>query len=160
MPMTASPLPYSRPSSRLAAMPEASSVGWLGCKRVDSRCCRPMVLRKAVTTRHFLATRIRSWTRMILQTAADISGVMPGAAAASAAASASSLRSQLRKSPTVRWRSGANASASWLSMIKRVTSSFSYGTSTSLRNVANGSADRVICAATLSSALAAATPAR
>jgi hypothetical protein len=35
--MTASPLPYIRPSNRLAAMPLASSVGWFGCSRVDRR---------------------------------------------------------------------------------------------------------------------------
>ena len=40
---------------------------------------RPIVLRKRVTTRHLRATRIRSWLRISLQTAAAISGVMPGA---------------------------------------------------------------------------------
>ena len=125
MPITASPLPYNKPSSMLAAMPVASSVGWLGCSRVAMRPGRPMVLRKAVTTRHFLATRIRSWLRMVLLTAAAISGVMPGASTVSAALSAASLSSQLRKSPTVKCRTGAKAAASCVSMIKRVTSSSS-----------------------------------
>jgi len=60
MPTTASPAPYRRPSSMAAAMPWGSSVGWFGCSRTLSRPGNPMVLRKAVTTRHFLATRIRS----------------------------------------------------------------------------------------------------
>ena len=34
-----------------------------------------------MTTRHLLATAIRSWLRMIFDTAAAISGVMPGASA-------------------------------------------------------------------------------
>ena len=109
----------------LAAIPVASSVGWLGCRRVAMRPGRPMVLRKAVTTRHFLATRIKSWLRMILLTAAAISGVMPGATAASVALSAASLKSQLRKSPTVKCRSGAKAATSCVSTISRVISSSS-----------------------------------
>lgn len=123
MPITASPAPYSSPSIIDAAMPRRSSVGWLGCSRTDSRPGRPMVLRKRVTTRHLRATAIRSWLRMSLLTAAAISGVMPGAAAASAALSVAWSSSQLRKSPTVRWAMGANAAASWVSMMSRVTSS-------------------------------------
>ncbi len=38
-----------------------------------------MVLRKRVVTSHFLATRMRSWLRINLQTAAAISGVTPRA---------------------------------------------------------------------------------
>ena len=60
-------------------MPLGSSVGWFGCRRTASRPGRPMVLRKRVTTRHLRATRIRSWLRISLLTAAAISGVMPGA---------------------------------------------------------------------------------
>ncbi len=85
MPITASPLPYSRPSSRLAAMPAASSVGWFGCSRVASRPGSPIVERKRVATRTLRATAIRSWLRISLLTAATISGVRPGASAASAA---------------------------------------------------------------------------
>ncbi len=107
----------------LAAMPAPSSVGWFGCSRVDMRPARPMLLRKRVTTRTFCATRIRSCTRMIFDTAATISGVSPSARAFSDDSSASSPSSQLRKSPTVRWLIGAKAAASWLSMISRVTSS-------------------------------------
>ena len=85
----------------------------------------PMVLRNAVTTRHLRATSIRSWLRMTLLTAATISGVSPGASAASTSGVAASLSSQLRKSPTVRWATGAKATASCVSMMRRVTSSAS-----------------------------------
>ncbi len=112
MPITASPLPYSRPSSTLAAMPAASSVGWLGCRRVDSRPRRPSVLRKAVVTRTLAATSTRSCTRISLDTAATISGVSPGASAARLASVAASPSSQSRKSPTVRCATGAKAAAS------------------------------------------------
>ena len=49
-----------------------------------------MVLRKRVTTEHFAAITIRSCKRLILLTAAAISGVTPGASAASAGVVASS----------------------------------------------------------------------
>lgn len=62
---------------------------------------------------------------MILDTAATISGVSPGASAARVEPSACSDSNQLRKSPTVRCATGAKASASWLSRINRVTSSLS-----------------------------------
>ncbi|MNE60052.1 hypothetical protein D3C80_1551760 [compost metagenome] len=109
----------------LAAMPAGSSVGWLGCRRVDRRPRRPMVPRKRVTTRIFCATSTRSCTRMIFDTAAAISGVRPGARARRPASSACSLSSQSRRPPTVRWLTGAKAARSWLSMISRVTSSSS-----------------------------------
>ena len=54
---------------------------------------------------------------------------------------------------------GAKAAASCVSMISRVTSSASYGTTASFRKVASGSAASAICAATRSCALSAATPA-
>ncbi len=95
---------------------------------------------------------------MIFDTAATISGVRPGARAASAAPSASSPSSQLRKSPTVKWLTGAKAAASWLSMISRVTSSLSYAITASLRNCLSGTSARHICAATRSASLPAATP--
>ena len=44
----------------LAAMPRASSVGWFGCSRTDSRPGSPTVLRNLVTTEHFAAMTIRS----------------------------------------------------------------------------------------------------
>ena len=50
--------------------------GWLGCSREPSRPGRPRVLRNAVVTRQRLATLIRSWLRISLETAAAISGVM------------------------------------------------------------------------------------
>ena len=81
MPITASPAPSSRPSRMLAAMPRASSVGWLGCSRTERRPGRPMVERKRVTTAHFAAITARSCSRLIFATAAAISGVMPGASA-------------------------------------------------------------------------------
>ena len=109
----------------LAAMPRVSSVGWFGCSRTDSRPGRPTVLRKAVTTEHFAAITIRSCRRLILLTAATISGVRPGASAVSAGVVASSERSQSRRPPTVRCATGANASRSWVSMMSRVTSSLS-----------------------------------
>ena len=71
----------------LAAMPLRSSVGWLGWRRVDRQPAKPMVLRKRVTTRHLAATTTRSWMRMILDTAATISGIKPGASRVSVAAS-------------------------------------------------------------------------
>ena len=122
-PITASPAPNSRPSITAAATPRGSSVGWFGCSRIDSRPGRPMVLRKRVATGHFAATCIRSATRMILLTAATISGVRPGASAVTASGAAAS--SQSRKAPTVRLRTGAKAVASWRSMIRRVISSAS-----------------------------------
>ncbi|SST08993.1 Uncharacterised protein [Acinetobacter baumannii] len=78
-----------------------------------------------MTTRIFCATRTRSWTRMIFDTAAAISGVRPGARARRLASSAASPSSQSRKPPTVRWDTGAKASRWWVSMIRRVTSSSS-----------------------------------
>ncbi len=125
MPITASPLPYISPSRTLAAMPRGSSTGWLGCRRVERRPGRPMVLRKRVTTRVLAATAIRSCSRMIFDTAATNSGVRPGASAVRAAASAASDSSQSRKPPTVRWATGAKAAPSWPSTISRVTSSAS-----------------------------------
>ena len=77
MPITASPQPYSRPSRIDAPMPTGSSVGWFGCRRIESRPGRPIVLRNRVTTRHLLAARMRSWLRISLLTAATISGVRP-----------------------------------------------------------------------------------
>jgi hypothetical protein len=66
---------------------------------------------------------VRSCRRQIFETAATISGVRPGASAASTSLLAASDSNQLRKSPTVRWDTGAKASAWWVSMIKRVTAS-------------------------------------
>ncbi len=109
----------------LARMPAALSVGWLGCRRTASEPGRPRVLRKRVTTWQRLAASTRSWLRMILLVAATISGVRPGATAASDRGVAASDSSQSRRPPTVRWRTGANAAASWPSMISRVTSSLS-----------------------------------
>ena len=106
-------------------MPLASSKGWLGCSRVLIRPFRPMVLRKAVTTSHFRAARIRSWLRISFDTAAAISGVMPGASLRRTSGVAASDSSQSRKAPTVSEATGANALASWLSMTRRVTSSAS-----------------------------------
>ena len=90
-----------------AATPRGSSTGSFGCSRIESRPGSPSVLRKAVVTRHWAATAIRSCSRMILLTPAAISGVRPGRSAASAAGSAAS--SQSRKPPTVRWAIGAKA---------------------------------------------------
>ena len=159
MPMTASPQPYSRPSRIAAAMPAGSSVGWLGCRRTASRPGNPMVSRKAVTTRQRRATAIRSWLRISFETAATISGVSPGASAASASPVAASDSSQSRKPPTVRWATGAKAAASRPSMISRVTSSLSCGTSASVRNRDSGSSASVQRAATRSASEPAATPA-
>ena len=159
MPITASPQPYSRPSSIEAAMPFKSSVGWFGCSRTASRPGRPIVLRKRVTTRHLRATRIRSWLRISLLTAAAISGVSPGASAASASLVAASDSSQSRKPPTVRCATGANAPASCVSTISRVTSSASYGTTASRRKAASGRSASARRAAMRSSADSAAMPA-
>ena len=109
----------------LATMPAGASAGWLGCSRTASVPGRPIVLRKRVTTRTLLAARIRSWLRISLLVAATISGVRPGANAARACGVAFSDSSQSRKPPTVRWATGPNAAALWLSMISRVTSSAS-----------------------------------
>ena len=125
MPMTASPGAQQQAVEMLAAMPRASSVGWLGCSRTDRRPGRPTVLRNRVTTEHFAAITMRSCRRLILLTAAAISGVMPGASAARTGVVASSDSSQSRKPPTVRCATGAKAARSWLSMMRRVTSSAS-----------------------------------
>ena len=84
-----------------------------------------MVLRNAVVTSHFFAARIRSWLRISLQTAAAISAVMPRASCFSTAGLAASDSRKSRKPPTVCEAIGAKARASWLSMIRRVTSSSS-----------------------------------
>ena len=157
--MTASPTPWIRPSSTAAAIPRGSSAGWFGCNRVDSRPARPMVLRNAVTTRTFCATTIRSWLRISFDTAATISGASPGATRASIAASVCGSNNQSRKSPTVIADSGANAAASWLSMISRVTSSLSYGTSGTSRKWRSGKSASTARAQTRCAALSAASPA-
>ena len=82
-------------------MPLTSSKGWLGCSRTLIRPFRPMVLRKAVVTAHFFATRIRSWLRISFDTAAAISGVIPRETCFSTALVAASESSQSRKPPTV-----------------------------------------------------------
>ena len=92
MPITASPQPYISPSTTEAATPARSSVGWFGCKRTAIVPGRPMVLRNRVTTEHFLATRIRSWLRISFETAAAISGMIPGASAVRTEAWAASDR--------------------------------------------------------------------
>jgi hypothetical protein len=125
MPRTASPEPSTRPSTIAAAMPAAESVGWLGWRRVESRPGRPTVVRKRVTTRILRATSTRSCRRMSFDAAAAISGVRPDARAARLSPVASSDSSQSRSSPTVRWAMGANAAASWVSKMSRVTSSVS-----------------------------------
>ena len=125
IPMQASPEPSRRPSRIEAVMPLVSSKGWLGCSRTLIRPRRPMVLRKAVVTAHFLATRMRSWLRISLETAAAISGVIPRATFCSVSAVAASDNSQSRKPPTVSDDIAAKPAASWLSMIRRVTSSSS-----------------------------------
>lgn len=106
-------------------MPLASSKGWFGWSRVLIRPFSPMVLRKAVTTSHFRAARIRSWLRISFDTAAAISGVTPGASLRRISGVAASDSSQSRKPPTVSEATGAKALASWLSMMRRVTSSAS-----------------------------------
>ncbi len=78
---------------------------------------------------------------MILDAAATISGVSPGETAAMRAAPSSRdavSSSQSRKPLTVRCAIGPKAARSWLSMISRVNSSVSYGTTTSSRNVVSG----------------------
>ena len=104
-------------------MPAGSSDGWFGCSRTARRPGSPIVLRNRVTTLHLAAMTIRSCSRLILVTAATISGVRPGATAVSAAVVAASLSSQSRRPPTVRWATGANAGRSCVSRISRVTSS-------------------------------------
>ncbi|MGY4235413.1 hypothetical protein ACVIIW_004360 [Bradyrhizobium sp. USDA 4449] len=106
-------------------MPLASSNGWFGCSRVLIRPFRPMVLRKAVVTSHLRAARIRSWLRISFDTAAAISGVMPGASLRKVSGLAASESSQSRKAPTVSEETCANALLSWLSITSRVTSSVS-----------------------------------
>ena len=71
------------------------------------------------------AITTRSWRRLILATAAAISGVRPLAKAASASGVAASDNSQSRSPPTVRWAIGAKAAPSWVSMMRRVISSVS-----------------------------------
>jgi len=102
---------------------------------------------------------MRSWSRLILLTAAAISGMIPGASAASASVVGASDSSQSRSPPTVRWAITANAARSWLSTMSRVTSSLSYATTCSARKVASGRSASAYCAATRSSPDVAATPA-
>ena len=71
--------------------------------------CKPGVLRNLVTTEHFAAITIKSCTRLILLTAAAISGVTPGANAASAGVVASSERASRGIRRTVRCATGAKA---------------------------------------------------
>ena len=83
MPMTASPEPSSRPSRMLAAMPaRRRSDGWAAAApragRAGRWCCG-----SCVTTEHFAAISDQVLSRLILATAAAISGVTPGASAAS-----------------------------------------------------------------------------
>ena len=106
-------------------MPAGSSVGWFGCSRAERRPGSPSVLRKRVTTRRFAAISTRSWLRQIFVSAAAISGVRPGASAAKARSSVASARRWSRSPPTVRCDTGAKAAASWVSRMRRVTSSAS-----------------------------------
>jgi hypothetical protein len=96
---------------------------------------------------------------MSLLTAATISGVSPGDTAVSTSASAASSSSHSRKPPTVRCAMVAKAARSWLSTMRRVISSSSYGTSASFRKVASGMSASACRAATRRSAEPAATPA-
>ncbi len=120
----------------------------------------PIVVRKAVVTRHFAATEMRSWWRISLLTAAAISGVSPVASAVSAWVSAAGESSQSRSPPTVSADTGVKAARSWVSRISRVTSSVSYGTTGSSRNASSGTSASARWAATRSAAEVAATPAR
>ncbi|MNL68234.1 hypothetical protein D3C87_1929290 [compost metagenome] len=106
-------------------MPRGSSVGWFGCRRTAIVPGRPIVLRKRAVTRHLRATAIRSCRRMILETAAAISGVTPGARRASVSPVVSSESSQSRKPPTVRLAMAVKACRSCVSTMRRVTSSAS-----------------------------------
>ena len=91
----------------LAAMPCVSSVGWLGCRRVDSRPGSPSVLRKRVTTRHLRGhQRSGPALRMILRDGGRHLGRDPGRERGSASASAVGESSHSRNSPTVRLRDG------------------------------------------------------
>src|SRR5664279_5195981 len=106
-----------------------------------------MVLRNAVVTRHFFATRMRSWLRISFDTAAAISGVIPRDDLASTSVLAASDSNQSRSAPTVSEDIASKASMSWLSMIRRVTSSSSYGMTVSSRNCFSGTSASAILAA-------------
>ena len=84
-----------------------------------------MVVRNRVTTEIFFATAIKSWLRMSFDTAAAISGVIPGAKQASVAPVASSDKRKSRKSPAVMAAMGEKARLSCVSRMSRVTSSLS-----------------------------------
>ena len=58
-------------------MPSGESVGWLGCKRLESVPARPMVLTQWRTTRILLAASTKSRLDINLVTAATISAVRP-----------------------------------------------------------------------------------
>ena len=105
-------------------MPRRSSVGWFGCSRIESRPGNPIVLRKRVTTRHFAADRDQVLQPHQLADRGDHLGRQPGRSAVSALRFAPPS-SNSRNSPTVSAATGANAAASWVSMISRVTSSAS-----------------------------------
>ena len=80
-----------------------SSVGWLGCSRVESRPGSPMVSRKRVTTRHLLRDQDQVLLAHDLRTAATISGRQARRERGQRLfRSAASDSSQSRNSPTVR----------------------------------------------------------
>ena len=140
-------------------MPLRSSVGWLGCSRVLIRPGNPMVLRNRVVTAHCFATAIKSWLRMILETAAVISGVSPQRTPTISASEVASFSSHSRKPPTVSDEIGANAVWSWDSAINRLTSSSSGGSKGSDRNSVNGKSASTHWATARSSSETAAIPA-
>lgn len=84
------------------------------------------MVRKAEVTRMADATRMRSWLRMIFDVAAAISGVTAGEMRAMRSAASGRVEissNQSRNPPTVRWEISAKAARSWVSMMRRVTSS-------------------------------------
>ena len=125
MPITASPQPYSRPSISEMPMPFRSSAGWLGWMR-DEKCpANPKVFLNRVGLMHFLATTIKSWLRIILETAATISGVSPHLITCNSWVVVVCCKSQSLKLPTVWPEINWKATASCESIINRLTSSSS-----------------------------------
>lgn len=58
-------------------MPSTSSVGWLGCRRVENVPRRPATVLHSLSTWILWAAYTRSRLLMILATPATISAVMP-----------------------------------------------------------------------------------
>ena len=117
------------------------------------------MLRNRVTTRHLLATRMRSWFRMSLLTAATISGVSPGASCAEHLA-----RRFVAQQPVAKLADGQVGNRRERGRVVRVDDQprdfvVFVGNERLVEKRASGTSASAICAATRSSSFSAAMPA-